>query len=200
MQLSEVFVIAQSRASYALAHSRQTDFQDWLVREQRILRINDIISFSVDGDEFVDSELHTRSQRYEFRVSLTEPVAQGYARKEGTRIILLHGSNTHEDEAHVTNGVNGPRIVGTRLPFHANLERYYPSFVQHCLASPPSLMPVFLPEAYATEKTQSPDGCFAGGGGFFCRLAPSSMEITPSGWTGLVLPRSTYLTVARFAR
>jgi hypothetical protein len=107
-----VFIIAQSRASYTLAHSRKTDFQDWLTQGQRILRLSETISFSVDGDAFVDSELHPRSQRYEFRISLTEPVAQGIA-TEGTRFILLRGSSTHGDEAHTTNGVNGANGVSS---------------------------------------------------------------------------------------
>ena len=124
-KLTELFVIAQSRASYSLAHSRKAEFQDWLLRDQRILRLNEIVSFSLVGDVFEDLGSEPGDRQYDFRISLVEPVAQGYIVEGDTRVILLRGSS-HDEEDRSVNGVNGisstPTVNGGGIDTEASDE------------------------------------------------------------------------------
>ena len=68
--------------------------------------MNEIVSFSLVGDVFEDLGSERGDRRYDFRVSLVEPVAQGYIGEGDTRVILLRGSS-HDEEDLSVNGVNG---------------------------------------------------------------------------------------------
>lgn len=99
--LQEVFVQALSSTAYSAAKADVSSFENWLCRDQRILRQDSVYVWDTpDG-------LDTGALTYE--LIMTEPVLQGYAQKSQTLFTLLPPSEGLQ-------AVNGNQVLSSSVP------------------------------------------------------------------------------------
>jgi len=94
--LQEIFVQALSSTAYNKAKTDVSSFEDWLCRDQRILRQDSV--YSLDTQDCLDSA------PLRYKVIMTEPVPQGYAQKSQTLFTLLPPADSSQaiDEHHAS--------------------------------------------------------------------------------------------------
>lgn len=92
--LTEIIVTALSPEGYHIATSAGSPLEDWLSDGSIILRQGSVYTFSSDmtnGQGPVAG-----SETYQFRLDMTEPVLQGFARKSLTRFYVTSAPNLQE--------------------------------------------------------------------------------------------------------
>ncbi|KAI0043551.1 AAA-domain-containing protein [Auriscalpium vulgare] len=89
--LDDIFVQALSSEAYAFAKEHIAAFEDWFCLDQRILRQSS--SYAVDHTALRSSSPETEEAELystlDYKLVMTEPVLQGFARKGQTSFILL---------------------------------------------------------------------------------------------------------------
>lgn len=103
--LQEIFVQALSSTAYRKAKTDVSSFEDWLCRDQRILRQDSV--YSLDTQDYVDSAPLI------YKVIMTEPVPQGYAQKSQTLFTLLPPADSSQamNGNHVSSSSSPPEDV-----------------------------------------------------------------------------------------
>jgi peroxin-6 len=95
--LTEIIVTALSCNAYKVASSHGSPIETWLSKESLILRQGAVHTF---GFDLLPTNGHGSSglrRFYQYRLDMTEPVLQGYARKGSTRFYVTSADTSNED-------------------------------------------------------------------------------------------------------
>lgn len=98
IQLSTIFLLASNKASYRFAQENEVHLENYLAKDGRILRQNEVLDLSADSfssdvknteHESINDDAKLNNNKLAFQVTMTEPVLQGYISESTTEIIVL---------------------------------------------------------------------------------------------------------------
>lgn len=91
LPLQEIFVQALSEDAYRAATEDAPAFVQSLCREQRILRQGS--TFTIDAADMPSQSVDQSRSTFKYRLTMLEPVLQGHADKDSTRVVILPASD-----------------------------------------------------------------------------------------------------------
>jgi peroxin-6 len=105
--LKEIFVQALSSTAYSNAKADVSSFEDWLCRDQKIMRQDSV--YTLDSHDSLAPGL------LKYKLIMTEPVLQGYAQKSQTSFTLLPPTEDPQT-------MNGHHLLSSSLPEEVQIE------------------------------------------------------------------------------